>query len=75
MRAKMSILSVLLGLTVFGCSTNQTGKYVPIGGGLMVVNTQTGAILVPRQGEWRQITPAIPEPQIIPIEDAKFDKK
>jgi hypothetical protein len=42
MKVWVCAVSVLLGLMVFGCSTNQTGKYVPFGNDGMILNTQNG---------------------------------
>lgn len=79
MRVKVFILSLLLAFSAFGCSTNQTGKYVPtganIGTGFLVINTQTGEMWSPRQGTWYQVVAAIPEPQIVPAGSLKRDNK
>lgn len=79
MRVKVFILSLLLAFSAFGCSTNQTGKYVPtganIGTGFLVINTQTGEMWSPRQGTWYQVVAAIPEPQIVTAGSLKRDSK
>jgi hypothetical protein len=65
--AKVFVLAVILGFMVFGCSTNQTGKYVPtgvnLGTGFSVINTQTGEVwyYARQEGEWRKQVNAIKE--------------
>jgi hypothetical protein len=58
MRRACLILLVfaVVALGVFGCSTNQTGKYIPCGEG-MVLNTQNGELWVmqPSSGDGRSI--------------------